>query len=139
MRISDLGRYATGVCAATVLAGCGGGTGTTLGPSLDGVTAERTHVRPAYSVFYRFKGPPDDGAYPYAGLIYINGTLYGTTYRGGANGLGTVFAITTPGVESVLYSFDTTSGLLPAAGLINVKGTLYGTTVFGPNGYGTVF
>ena len=141
MRISEFSRYALGVCAAAMFAGCGGGSGTPLSPSPAGVTAERTHVRPAYSVLYRFKGPPDDGAYPYAGLININGTLYGTTYRGGADSsYGTVFAITTSGAESVLYSFDGTSGVLPAAGLINVEGTLYGTAYAGgANGQGTVF
>jgi len=34
-----------------------------------------------------------DGAYPVAGLINVNGTLYGTTEAGGANGYGTVFAL----------------------------------------------
>ena len=35
------------------------------------------------SVLYSFKGTPD-GSSPYAGLIDVNGTLYGTTYHGGA-------------------------------------------------------
>jgi uncharacterized repeat protein (TIGR03803 family) len=34
-----------------------------------------------------------DGALPQAGLIDVNGTLYGTTLFGGANGGGTVFAL----------------------------------------------
>jgi uncharacterized repeat protein (TIGR03803 family) len=42
---------------------------------------------------YRFKGG-NDGAYPFAGLIYVNGILYGTTSGGGASGAGTVFSIT---------------------------------------------
>ena len=48
---------------------------------------------------------PGDGEYPYAGLINVNGTLYGTTYFGGANDDGTVFSITTSGKETVLHSF----------------------------------
>jgi hypothetical protein len=31
---------------------------------------------------------------PITGLTHVNGTLYGTTYLGGAHGDGTVFAIT---------------------------------------------
>jgi uncharacterized repeat protein (TIGR03803 family) len=37
-----------------------------------------------------------DGEYPDAGMIAVNGTLYGTTYVGGAHGYGTVFAIKKP-------------------------------------------
>ncbi|HLY03539.1 MAG TPA: choice-of-anchor tandem repeat GloVer-containing protein [Candidatus Cybelea sp.] len=61
--------------------------------------------RPAYSVLYGFKGPPEDGAFPVAGLVNVNGTLYGATALGGSSGLGgTVFAIATSGAETVLYS-----------------------------------
>ena len=38
-------------------------------------------------------GYGSDGATPQAGLIDVNGTLYGTTSAGGANGNGTVFAL----------------------------------------------
>jgi uncharacterized repeat protein (TIGR03803 family) len=93
-------------------------------------------------VLYSFKGGSEDGEYPEAGLINVKGTLYGTTYDGGANGDGTVFAITTSGAETVLHSFKGGSGdgEDPEAGLLNVKGTLYGTTFEGgANGDGTVF
>jgi uncharacterized repeat protein (TIGR03803 family) len=39
-------------------------------------------------------GNGTDGVAPRARLIKVNGTLYGTTMLGGANGDGTVFAIT---------------------------------------------
>lgn len=39
-------------------------------------------------------GSGTDGFYPYAGLIDVNGKLYGTTVSGGANNLGTVFSLT---------------------------------------------
>ena len=39
-------------------------------------------------------GNGTDGWGPYASLINVNGTLYGTTRYGGANGDGTVFSIT---------------------------------------------
>lgn len=88
-----------------------------------------------------------DGAMPAAGLIDVDGTLYGTTVQGGIYNGGTVFSITTSGTEKVLYSFGSLpeDGLYPYAGLLNVKGTLYGTTAYGGStgrhgfGYGTVF
>jgi len=69
---------------------------------------------------------------PTAGLINVEGTLYGTTDGGGAKGDGTVFTITPSGAETVLYSFKGGSdGNFPYASLVNVKGTLYGTTFEG--------
>jgi uncharacterized repeat protein (TIGR03803 family) len=98
------------------------------------------------TTLYSFAGSPYDGANPKAGLVDVNGTLYGTTYKGGANcgssgGCGTIFAITPSGAETVLHSFaGGGDGSNPPAGLIKVKSTLYGTTVLGgANGYGTVF
>jgi uncharacterized repeat protein (TIGR03803 family) len=83
----------------------------------------------AESVLYSFKGG-SDGEYPtQAPLLDVNGTLYGTTKRGGANNLGTVFSITTSGAETVLHSFGGgKDGIYPYGGLIDVKGTLYGMT-----------
>lgn len=93
----------------------------------------------AYKVLHRFRG--HDGANATAGLIDVNGTLYGTTYRGGANRYGSIFSITTTGIEKTLYSFHRgRDGAYPYASLINVRGTLYGTTELGgANGFGTVF
>lgn len=91
------------------------------------------------TVLYSFKGPPD-GALPVAGLVNVNGTLYGTTDSGDPNGYGTVFGVTTSGTEKLLYSFKGVNGAGPMASLVSVKGTLYGTTyVGGANDYGTVF
>jgi uncharacterized repeat protein (TIGR03803 family) len=83
-------------------------------------------------VLHNFVGAPSDGAGP-RGLTNVGGTLYGTTYTGGANTYGTVFKITTSGKESVLYSFagPPNDGSGPRAGLTNVGGTLYGTTCNG--------
>jgi uncharacterized repeat protein (TIGR03803 family) len=118
--------------------GCGGsGCGTVF--SLDPSTGAET-------VFHSFLGGTD-GANPFASLINVNGTLYGTTYAGGGEGCdgggcGTVFSIdSNTDAEKVLYSFQGgTDGANPTAGLINVKGVLYGTTQRGGiYGYGTVF
>src|SRR5271156_792334 len=99
----------------------------------------------SYHVLYSFQGG-SDGTAPFASVINVGGTLYGTTYSGGAGcpapGCGTVFSITPGGSESVVYAFKggTGDGELPKAALIDVGGTLYGTTVSGGAfGGGTVF
>jgi uncharacterized repeat protein (TIGR03803 family) len=132
-----------------MLAGCGGES-TPLSPSTAGVAAQRMRPSGAYKVLYNFRGSPD-GQKPLAGLIDVNGTLYGTTAEGGAHfpRTGTVFSLNpTTGAESVLYSFGSsyTDGQYPMAGVIDVNGTLYGTTLEGGAysnyygaGYGTVF
>ncbi len=92
-------------------------------------------------VLYSFKGGAD-GANPMGRLLEFNGTLYGTTYTGGAhNYYGTVFSITPAGVEKVVYSFkDGNDGAYPTAGLVRIGQTLYGTARYGAPSYlGTVF
>ncbi|MGB6739345.1 MAG: choice-of-anchor tandem repeat GloVer-containing protein [Candidatus Cybelea sp.] len=76
-----------------------------------------------------------DGNEPAAGLIDVDGTLYGTTAWGGGYGHGAAFSITSSGTEKVLHSFGKgTDGYYPQAGLIDVGGTLYGTTEYGGSG-----
>lgn len=59
---------------------------------------------------HHFHDTPD-GADPMADLTVVGARMYGTTATGGADHKGTIFKITTGGVESVLYSFDAaTSG-----------------------------
>jgi uncharacterized repeat protein (TIGR03803 family) len=87
-----------------------------------------------------------DGQQPLDSLIMgPSGELYGTTFRGGDYGDGTVFqlspaAASGPWTERVLYSFCAASGCsdgaLPEAGLTaNPSGELYGTTYGGGTGY----
>jgi uncharacterized repeat protein (TIGR03803 family) len=95
------------------------------------------------TVLYNFTGTGSDGAYPFSRLIWDGvGNLYGTTYKGGASGNGTVFKLARSGKEKVLYSFKGgTDGENPYAGVVrDPAGNLYGTTfgAFGV-GYGTVF
>jgi uncharacterized repeat protein (TIGR03803 family) len=48
------------------------------------------------NVLWSFDG--DDGNFPYAGLIADSrGNLYGTTFEGGENGIGTAFKLSVPG------------------------------------------
>lgn len=74
-------------------------------------------------------------------LLDVNGTLYGTTYRGGTYNDGTLFTVDTSGHVQVLHSFGYSyDGQLPIAGLIDVNGILYGTTASGgTEGAGTVY
>ena len=95
-------------------------------------------------ILYSFAGGTADGADPNGGLIIDGaGNLYGTTGRGGADGLGTVFEVSATGTERVLHSFvgGPTDGSNPAAGLVvDGAGNLYGTTYGGgASGLGTVF
>jgi uncharacterized repeat protein (TIGR03803 family) len=94
---------------------------------------------------YSFGIGASDGMYPGAGLIMDSaGNLYGTTYEGGAIGVGTVFKISASGAESALYSFAgplVGDGANPEGNLImDSAGNLYGTTSLGgTHTYGTVF
>jgi uncharacterized repeat protein (TIGR03803 family) len=97
-------------------------------------------------VLYSFDGP--DGANPYGGVIIdAAGNLYGTTYTGGADGVGAVFKLTAnpsgSWSETILHSFTTgnNDGGNPYSGLtFDPYGNLYGTTNSGGSGgHGTVF
>ena len=97
----------------------------------------------------------NDGYNPYFGPVQgTDGTLYGTTAYGGANGYGTVFKISLTGALTTLYSFCSQSGCTDgarpyAAPIQATDGNFYGTTVYGGNsnsslcsphvGCGTVF
>ena len=98
----------------------------------------------AETVLHVFPKTGSDGANPYATVIQgSDGNLYGTTYNGGASGLGTVFMLTPSGTETVLYSFagGSNDGANPYATVIQGSdGNFYGTTTNGgTSGLGTVF
>ena len=147
-----ISRYVLSSCVvAAMLAGCGGSPPPVSAPGAlpqsqaTAPYAERAHVHPAYSVIYSFKAA-EDGEYPYASPINVNGTLYGTTFFGGGisgcmAACGTVFAVTTSGKEKVLHSFrGAGDGAYPLAGLLDVNGLLYGMTWEGGRSeYGTVY
>jgi uncharacterized repeat protein (TIGR03803 family) len=107
------------------------------------MTAYGKSLAASESILWSFgKGSDDsDGAVPLASLIMDSrGNLYGTTAVGGnvtnpANGQGngTVFELTSTGVESVLWNFgNNPDGSRPQAGLtMDSNGNLYGTTLNG--------
>ncbi len=94
-----------------------------------------------------------DGARPEAPLMQgRDGSLYGTTPSGGAQGTGVIFKINPDGTAfTILHSFGplealyvnatNTDGAWPSGALIQAdNGALYGTTTQGgPGGSGTVF
>jgi uncharacterized repeat protein (TIGR03803 family) len=93
---------------------------------------------------YSFGGSPNDGLFPYAGLVQgSDGNFYGTTQQGGASGNGAVFRISPSGTYTTLYSFVgyPGDGEWPYAGLVQGSdGNFYGTTEMGgTNSKGTVF
>jgi uncharacterized repeat protein (TIGR03803 family) len=98
-------------------------------------------------VLHSFAGPPNDGLRPLGTGVLRDGSgnLYGVTYNGGsANrvGRGTVFKVTSSGVESLLLSFNARAyGGFPYDGLVrDGKGNLFGmTSLGGANGLGALF
>ncbi len=157
MRRWNLSHYAiSSFVTAALLAGCGGSQ-PPIGTA--GALAKDTSLLPSragaprvpavsYQVLHRFTrhgNPVHDrggGAYPWAGLLDVGGTLYGTTTGGGTHNGGVVYSISTIGEKKTLYNFGTGSsdGFEPLAGVIDVKGTLYGTTLLGGAcGSGTVY
>lgn len=139
----------------------GGGT-ECLGFGCGTVFKIETSGRNTDTVLHRFgvgATASTDGTNPDGKLLDVGGTLYGTTYgtttddnapsrcmNTFALGCGTIFKVTTSGVETVLYRFGGgADGDQPNAGLLDVGGTLYGTTFRGGGtgcrgvGCGTVF
>jgi uncharacterized repeat protein (TIGR03803 family) len=87
-------------------------------------------------------GTNTDGISPQSSLFLSGGTLYGTTYQGGTNGYGNIFAINTDGSNfRILYSFQNAAdGSGPYGGVILSGGTMYGTAALGGNaGGGSAF
>ncbi|MGA7356917.1 MAG: choice-of-anchor tandem repeat GloVer-containing protein [Candidatus Cybelea sp.] len=121
-----------------------GGTlfGTTYGGGThDGGTAFKSTTGGMQHVLHSFAGG-SDGVLPEAPLLPLGNAFYGTTVNGGGAGdEGTIFRVTTDGVERVLYRFTgRKDGANPYAGLTELDGTIYGTTAGGgEHSDGTVF
>jgi uncharacterized repeat protein (TIGR03803 family) len=118
------------------------GLATIYGGTNNGGTVFKITPKGVLTTLYRFCSQTacPDGKLPWGGLVQAtNGKIYGTTAEGGANGVGTVFKITSGGTLTTLHSFDNTDGGGPTAAMIQATdGNLYGTTT-GGNGAGTVF
>src|SRR5512141_2619370 len=95
-------------------------------PMLGGAQLSRAQ---SIVVLYSFQGAAD-GKTPFAFLAGDRaGNLYGTTYAGGSNDMGTVFKLDAAGNETILHSFSGSDGLQPLGGLVrDSANNLYGTT-----------
>lgn len=88
----------------------------------------------SYQILHHFMGAPGDGRMPLSSLLQgTDGALYGTTYYGGANDIGTVFRIDTNGNFAVSRDFSgAQDGSQPIGGLaVGSDGTFYGATRYG--------
>jgi uncharacterized repeat protein (TIGR03803 family) len=97
--------------------------------------------RPGWTetILYNFTNQGDGGDPRALLTIDATGNLYGTTFGGGANRVGTVFELSQSDGkwnQSVLYSFGNSpaDGTFPAEVIFDAKGNLYGTTQSGGNG-----
>jgi len=107
-------------------------------------------ANPLFRTIYSFSATTDnnqdfptngDGSGPNGALLLNGQMLYGIAGRGGLNGGGTIFAVTTSGsFFTNLYTFSLNNGEESGSGLTLSGSTLYGTTsVGGSAGGGTVF
>jgi uncharacterized repeat protein (TIGR03803 family) len=127
--------YAVTVQSHTPAVACSvsNGSGTVGSSSVMGIAV--SCAAGTVTTLYSFGTSAADGEGPDARLVRDSaGNLYGTTFRGGANDLGTVFKVSASGTESVLHSFGASAsdGTYPQGGLImDSAGNLYGTTTEG--------
>jgi uncharacterized repeat protein (TIGR03803 family) len=138
-----------GVCPMAALLETSDGNfyGTTIdGGTYNSGTAFKMTPSGAVTVFYQF-GNGTDGSYPASALAqYQDGNFYGTSQFGGSQNFGTVFQLTSAGVETLLHQFGDGSavnaneavvadGTMPRAGLApTLGGNFYGVTLGGGAG-----
>jgi uncharacterized repeat protein (TIGR03803 family) len=152
-RLSPYGASATlysftnGADGAAPLAGLvQAGDGNFYGASSPGAgspfgTLFRLNPAGVFSALHTFQGGVDGGN-PVGSLVQADdGNLYGVASTGGSNGFGTVFSLSTNGVFTPLWSFQSTDGAYPVGPLTPAAdGQLYGATALGgSNNLGTIF
>jgi uncharacterized repeat protein (TIGR03803 family) len=113
------------------------------GPTDDG-TVFKLVASKGYAISTLATFNQDNGQQPRTRLAMDGaGNIFGTTPRGGANGLGTVFKLDAAHgyTLSTLFNFSGPDGFWPEAGLtIDAAGNLFGTTTAGgDHREGTVF
>jgi uncharacterized repeat protein (TIGR03803 family) len=117
------------------------------GSSIWGTVFSFTLAPATLNTLWSFNGT--DGALPIGGLVMgLDGSLYGTTLRGGINGVGNIFEISSPESSPVfadLFDFADSgevgvTGDRPYTGLkLDTNGTIYGLTGEGGAGGDGVF
>ena len=132
----------------TTKSGGAGGHGTVFEIVNNGTAAAPSYAGTP-TTLAAFNG--SNGGGPDSLIADANGDLFGTTFEGGANGLGTVFEIVNNGTvaapsyastPTTLVTFDETNGANPSEEILtaDAHGRLFGTTLNGgANAGGTVF
>jgi uncharacterized repeat protein (TIGR03803 family) len=96
-----------------------------------------------YFKLYDFANNNISGSQPLGSLIFDGTFLYGMTYSGGLDSLGTIFKIKPNGTNyTKLFDFTgtTSNGKYPFGSLISIGNILYGmTNSGGSNNLGTIF
>jgi uncharacterized repeat protein (TIGR03803 family) len=128
--------------------------GTVFAVNSDGTGFTTLHSFSATSANSEGLGTNSDGYDPFAGLVLLGNTLYGTAPFGGPAGRGTVFAVNTDGTGfTTLHGFTAlagtsgalsdgtnSDGAMPNDELILSGNILYGTAwAGGSSGNGTLF
>ncbi|HXM20010.1 MAG TPA: choice-of-anchor tandem repeat GloVer-containing protein [Terriglobales bacterium] len=98
------------------------------------------------TVLHSFSYGTSDGCWTYGSVVQDKaGNFYGTTYRCGSYGYGTIWKVSQKDQETVLHNFDCTEAIGPVAGVVlDSKGNLYGVTSYGgadcgSDGYGVLY
>ena len=135
----DTIRFAAGALplAISLIAGGVSAAPSTMYAKTQAKTYAKTYTG---TVIYSFDNA--HGQTPYGGAtLAADGNIYGTTYAGGANNLGTIYKVTPGGTLTTLYSFSgPVDGAGPQSTPIVRGNTLWGTASNGgANGVGTVF
>lgn len=100
------------------------------------------------TIIHQFSGKPDGAVSEGRLVVTTSGALFGTTWAGGTQNLGSIFEAIPPATagglwrQKVLYSFGQApgDGVNPNAALLPAKPGFYGVTSGGGiNGKGTVF
>jgi uncharacterized repeat protein (TIGR03803 family) len=115
------------------------GTAQTGGANGDGTVFELVKALAGYASTITVLASFDyaDGFAPTSLIADAQGNLFGTTFSGGAYGMGTVFELAKTssgyaGTPTVLLSFDGSDGAYPLAALTaDTHGNLFGTTLDG--------
>jgi len=128
------------------------GTAANGGDWADGTVYAINTDGSGFRTLHNFSFTNEGGAFPVAGLVFSDDTLYGTAWSGDTGGRGGVFALKIDGTGfTSIHSFDAaypagvanptnTDGAEPWSSLLLSGNTLYGTTTHGGlYGFGTVF
>jgi len=92
------------------------------------LSVDRVRATVSLQVLHVFTGSAD-GAEPSSALVEASdGNLYGTTDRGGAEGLGTIYRISPDGTLTTVHAFTASEGASSSDVLVVASdGSLYGT------------